>query len=146
MTAKKDNDRIALDRLAAFHIEEILDVSEEALLADLSDEGENSTEAINAAKGVFERASAGVAKQKFAEAKKAVAAYRERSRNIVNLDPATARRRLEEILAAEPETRKKLTLAARNDKGLSDGDVQGMLEDLAELGLLPDNDRLDDES
>jgi hypothetical protein len=48
------------------------------------------------------------------------------------------------VLARElrdaPETSTKLTLAARKGQDLSDADVFGMLEDLADLGLLPPTD------
>ncbi len=52
-----------------------------------------------------------------------------------------ARTKLARVLAAcSPEV--KLTLAARNERELSDADVLGMLEDLVELGIIgPDDDQ-----
>jgi hypothetical protein len=65
---------------------------------------------------------------------------------VTPFDPAKARLRLARIVANDdPETARKLTLAARKGEGLSDEDVRGMLEDMEELGILPTDERTDRE-
>ena len=59
---------------------------------------------------------------------------------MTRLDLVVARRRLERLLAQDPETAQKLTLAARKGQSLSDDDVLGMLADLKELGFQTDAD------
>ena len=82
-------------------------------------------------------------KAKLAAAKKAVLLDRQQSSKIFQLDPSVARQKLDKILKQHPETRNKLTLAARNEGGLSDRDIFSMLQDLEELGVISPLDKED---
>ena len=86
------------------------------------------------------------AKKKLQDAKAAVQAQRRprAGASAQKLDPAAARARLNTMLEQDPATKTKLTMAARKGEGLSDADVQGMLEDLEELGIRLPSDKLDD--
>lgn len=143
MNAKKDKAQHALDRLAAFLVDDILDMDEQALQAELAEDGANAT-SINETKAIFEDAISATAKKRLADARAAVAADKQRGTkgvSIRNLDPTAARRKLDSILHANPDARQHLTLAARKEESLSHEDITGMLEDLADLGLLPDEDQ-----
>ena len=94
---------------------------------------------------LFEETASEQGKARLAAARAAITAGRRRPAQRKRLDPAGARRRLQQAIAADPETAKKLTLAARKGEGLSDEDVYGMLEDFEELGVLPRSDAQDPE-
>jgi hypothetical protein len=139
MTVKRSN-RAALDQLANALVENILNATDKEVLAEAHEDYENPAQAATNARALFETAVAVVAKRKLTAAKAAVAADLGSPRTVIRLDPSQARRRLERMLARDPETASKLTLAARKGQGLSDEDVQGMLEDLEVLGIPPDSD------
>lgn len=141
MTKVKTNNRSDLDRLATSLVDEILSMSDEELLAEAKENGEDPKLIAQVGRNILERASMVSGKNKLAAAKNAVQNMRLRATSVSNLEPGKARQKLDFILAQHPETRSKLTLAARKGEGLSDEDVRGMLEDLEELGLtVPDND------
>jgi len=93
----------------------------------------------SAGRSEFESIAAAIAKRRLTEAKAAVAAQRSPA-TVTRFDLVVARRHLERLLAQDPETAQKLTLAARKGQSLSDDDVLGMLADLKELGFQVDVD------
>jgi len=135
MTEINIKNRSDLDRLATSLVDEILSMSDDELLAEAKEDGEDLKAVAQSARNIFARAAMANGKSKLAAAKNAVQALRPHVVSVSNLEPGKARQKLESILAQHPETRNKLTLAARKGEGLSDEDVLGMLEDLEELGL-----------
>lgn len=129
------SDRAALDRLADALAEDILNASDQDILTEVKEDGEDPAAIAAQVQTVFENAKAKVAKRRLAAAKAGAAANRRRTADVVRLDPAEARRTLERALTRDPETASKVTLAARKGEALSDEDVRGMLEDLDELGI-----------
>ncbi len=129
------SDRAALARLADALVEDIFNASDQDILAEMQEDGEDPAAVAAEFQKIFEKAKANVAKRRLAAAKAGAAASRRRTADVVRLDPAEARRTLERALARDPETASKLTLAARKVEALSDEDVRGMLEDLDELGI-----------
>jgi hypothetical protein len=136
MTGTK-SDRTALTRLANVFVDDVLNASDEDILAEAREDHPDPAAAAAQAKALFEKALILAGKGKLGAARTALAQHRV-SASVVRLDPAAARRRLEQILTRDPDMAHKLTLAARKDQGqgLSDNDVQGLLDDLAELGIL----------
>lgn len=146
MTGRPRDNRNALDRLTEELIEDILATPDEEILSEARQDHDDPAKVTMAMQALFEKAATNVAKQRFAAAKAAVAADRQQtlSSSPMRRDPVAARRRLQSIVASDPETARKLTLAARKGEGLSDEDVFGMLEDLEYLGVLgpdPSQDR-----
>jgi hypothetical protein len=142
MTGPGNSDREALDRLADALIEDILAASDEAILAEVKEDGEDPEAVAATTRALFEKIVAAKGKARMAAAKAAVAADRTRSAAVIPLNPAEARRLLDRALARDPETANKLTIAARKGKGgeLSDDEVRSLLEDFQELGALPPPD------
>lgn len=134
-----ESDRTAVLRLADAFVEDMLNASDEDIFAEAREDHADPAAAAAHARMLFERAVTHVGKSKLAAAKAALA-RRPLSAIVTRLDPMEARRRLANVLTRDPDTARKLTLAARKGQGLSDNDVQGMLEDLAELGISPDDD------
>ena len=56
MTRQKSNDCLALDRLAAFIIDDILRMTDEEILAEVVADGEDPKQIAQESKGIFERA------------------------------------------------------------------------------------------
>jgi uncharacterized membrane-anchored protein YjiN (DUF445 family) len=136
MTAEKRSDRTALDRLVDALVNDILNASDQELLEEVrNDQGDPAAIAATT-RALFEESAVTTAKSLLAAAKAAVAADRRRLGSVAKTDMTEASRCLQDLLASDPETRGKLTLAARKGKGLSEEDMRGMLEDLEELGVI----------
>lgn len=147
MTGKRQSDREALDRLADALVEDILKTSDQDILAETTEDTGDPAAVAAEVRALFEKAVTKTEKARLAAAKRAVAAERDQPAVVTPFDPAKARLRLNRIIANDdPETARKLTLAARKGEGLSDDDVRGMLEDMEELGILPADDQTDGET
>jgi hypothetical protein len=124
MTSDPKKDRLAL--IDEFMISEILSMSDAEVLSDVSDAE------IEEAQRRFEQAKLAAGRQRFEQIKRQIQKERA-SGTVVSIDHAKARAELMRILAHDSELRGKLTIAARNLDGSVDEDVEGILEDLAEL-------------
>ena len=144
MTRQKSNDHLALDRLAASIVDDILNMTDEEILAEVAADGEDPKQIAQETKDIFERAVATCGKSRLAAARKSVLADRQQGSKVFQPNPNAARQKLEKILKQHPEKLSKLTLAARNGEGLSDGDVFSILQDLEELGMISPIDKEDD--
>jgi hypothetical protein len=135
MTDSLDKEREMLARLSKMMIEDILAASDERILAETREDGQDPAAIAAATRAVFERALATSGKALLAAAKAQVIADRQRSATVVPLDPTAARERLARLLAQEPN----FTMAARKATSgeLTDEEVFGLLEDLDELGINP---------
>jgi hypothetical protein len=136
MTGNHKDNREALDRLMFAMVDDLLNASEDELIAEILEEGRNPTEEADAARMVIELAARQSGKARLMVAKDALAAAKStRAQTVVRLDVAEARRRLAAIL--QQNAGNGVSLAARNESELSDSDVFGMLADFDELGVLP---------
>jgi hypothetical protein len=136
MTAS--DDRTALKRLNDALAEDILDASDETILAEARQDGQDPERIAAATRELFEKAVLQTSKIRLVSAQAAVAAARLAcSRSVVSADPQAARRRLQRLLTRHPDAARKLTLAARKGESaeLSDEEVRGLLEDFEELGI-----------
>lgn len=142
MNDDNNSKRAALDRLAQALVDDVLTATDAEILAEAKEDGTDPAATAARLKGIYRNALANAGKARLAAAKAAVGADRRSARPgiITALDPTAARARLEAVLKRDPETLNKLTLAARKGEGLSDADVQGLLDDLEELGILPSED------
>jgi hypothetical protein len=148
MTGTGNSNREALDRLGDALVEDILAASDEAILAETKQDGEDPEAVADAMRALFEKVVAADGMARMATAKAAVAADRRRSAAVIPLNPEAARRLLNRALARDPEVASKLTMAARKGKAgdLSDDEVRSLLEDFHELGALPAPDEPDGEA
>jgi hypothetical protein len=138
MTGSDSKEQRALDRLADAIVRDILEATDEDILAEFT-EGYRDPEK-NAAdmRALFEKAVLITNKRRLKAAQAAVVvnARREHSGSAIDIDKA--RQRLRRIVASAADA--PLTLAARKESELSDSDVLGMLDDLRELGIGLDDD------
>jgi hypothetical protein len=138
MSNSRQNANHALERLTEQFVADVLKATDSELLAEAKEEGRDlAAEAIHG-REILARALASAGRRKLAAARAALdARSKPASHSTQRLSPEQARTVLEKALRDAPETATKLTLAARKGQGLSDADVYGMLEDLADLGILP---------
>lgn len=144
MTGKGKRERVALDRLADVLVDDILNASDEDILAEFreafGDPNQNAAEM----RALFEKSVLASNKKRLAAAKAAATANRRSptASAAIPIDMAAARARLRAVVD-RPGLPQKVTLAARKENELSDADILGMLEDLLELGILPPDDSQD---
>ena len=142
MTGDQKKERNALDRLADALVDDILNASDEEVLAEAEEDGIDPAKLAGHLREVFERAATEVGKAKLAAARRGAANVRRSGARVVRIDPADARLRYDAMIAQDPKLTEKLTLAARKDEGQSERDIDSAIEDLAELGAfdVEDND------
>lgn len=130
-----------LENLDDALIDDLLATRDSDFLEEVKASGRDPRAAADRVRAIVEQGRTLAAKSKLRAAKAAVAASRATSARIPSLlDAAHARQLLKELSANDPQFRKKMTLAARNEEELSDDDVLGIIGDLRELGVLPDED------
>ena len=144
MTGDSKKERESLDRLANALVDDILEISDEELLAEVLDDGDDPDEIAEDVRALFERTLQEEGKARLAAARKAVAESWWKGSAVVSIDPAARRRRYESMIADDPELSAKLTMAARKGEGQSERDADSAIEDLAELGAFDDEE--DDEA
>lgn len=140
MTGKDDRAGQPFDRLADAFAEDIFNVPDEQILAEFREDGREPDQNAVEMRALFEKSLLTMNKARMASAKAGAAASRHvpmvQTASVVDI--ADARARLRAVLA-RADAIPGLTLAARKENELSDADVLGMLEELAELGLPDDN-------
>jgi hypothetical protein len=141
MTGKLKTARAALDRLTDALVEDILNASDENILAEFRESDGDPERNATDMRALFEKGLIAANKKRLAAAKAGVSASRQlpTRKPAPAIDIAAARARLRAALDA-PNFPHKLTLAARKESELSDADILSMLEDLRELGVLPPED------
>ena len=141
MTSPKKNiARIDLDLIEEALVLAILDSSESELREDLKAAGDDPDRRLSEIDSLIVAAKQTCAKRKFDQAKSSLAAWRAHNNNPIGFDRASVRARFEKIRAGDPELASKMLMAARNGKGLSDDDLNSLLEDLAKLDRLESED------
>ena len=142
MTGSKQSDRKSMENLSKLLAEDIMSTSDEDLLAEFSECGGDPNAEAKRLRALFEASIVKANKSRLASARAGAMANRNASRFRTACTPQNARQRLRSILG-QPGIPSRLTLAARKENELSDADVLGMLEDLQDLGFLPDEDDLE---
>ena len=140
MTGDQKNERNALDRLTDALVDDILDASNEELLAEVAEDGIDLAGRVGKLREVFEGAVTEVGKAKLAAARRAAANAERSGARVVRIDRDDSRRRYDAMIAQDPNLTEKLTLAARKGEGQSERDIESAIEDLAELGAFDEED------
>jgi hypothetical protein len=140
MTGENDRAARPLDRLADALVEDILNLPDEQVLTEFREDGGDPERHAAEMRAMFEQSVLAANKARMAAAKAGAAASRRASRGLTApvVEIAHARALLRSLIARQGSS-PKLTLAARKESELSDSDVLGILEELAELGLLDED-------
>jgi hypothetical protein len=135
--SKEPTDLERLSKIGAALDDSILDASEADLREDFKEAGDDFDKAVARAGSAVERAKVRAARLRFERAQAEVKAFREQG-NVRTLDLAKARRRLEGMRSGQAED---AMMAARKGGKLSERDEQGMLDDLAQLHALENEEK-----
>ena len=128
-----------LDLLTDALVEDLLNTTDEDLLAEVSDDGDDPEKIADHLLALYDRTCSSDAKQKLIAAQKAVREEGQRHVARSSVSTLDARRQLKAAIEQNPNLEENLTLAARNGDELSDRDIEGILEDLRDLGVLDDD-------
>lgn len=133
MGTKRTNEQ-RLRSLVDALVEDVLTASDEELLAELAEDGGAAALKAELAADI-EAAKARLGRAKLHAARKAVSAEQRDSRKArQRFSPDEARRRLSRSVAGSSGA-SRLTLAARKGQGVPDEDLDGLIEDAADLGI-----------
>jgi hypothetical protein len=116
-----------LDDLAAMPSDKLRD--------EAAAEGGDLAKMVSEIDEVIAKARTNVARGRFAEAKAELDAWRSK-RTITSTDRASARLKFDQIRAGDPDLARKMMVAARKGQGLSDSDIEGIVDGLADLDRL----------
>ena len=136
----KNTSREQLDQIEEALVETILAASEAELREDMIARGENPDQCLARIEEIIAGAKAACAKRRFERAKSELKDWRSKQGKVVEMDLAAARARFEKIRSRDPALASKMMMAARNGEGLSDRDMDGLLEDIAKLERLEGED------
>jgi hypothetical protein len=139
MSDKDEKAREALRRLDEAFVEDILETSDQEILAEFQKHHGNPAQYAVTMRARFEKTVLSANKGRLKAARTALDAAASSARQAANvIDIAEARRKLRDIVSSGVAAG-KLTMAARNENELSDADVFTMIADLRELGLWPED-------
>lgn len=142
MTNRKITKFEQLDKLTDALINDIIELSDEETIAEAKEQYGNSTEEINRLRGIITNALLSSAKAKLKDTKNQLNTYITgvKKNNIIQLSMNEKRNLIERFTLQDLELTKKLTLAARKGEGIqTENDIEGMLEDMLELGLIDED-------
>lgn len=128
-----------LERLTKVLVEDIIELSDEEILSEAQEQFDDPIAEIKRLRDVINKALLRAAKTKLTTAKNQVNVYKQESpkNNVVHLSITEKHTAIKNFTTLDPELQQKLTLAARKGDGIkTENDIEGMFEDMVELGLI----------
>lgn len=139
MTNKKLTSLDQLDILTESLVTDIIELSDEEILSEAKERFANPETELDRLRKIIDAALIQANKKNLVEAQRQVNNYKTQlpQSNVINLPISEKRKVIESFTNRDPELKNKLTLAARKGEGIkTDNDVEGMYEDMAELGII----------
>lgn len=139
MTNKKLTSLEQLDRLTESLVNDIIELSDEEILSEAKERFADPEAELDRLRKIIDAALIKANKKTLVEAKKQVHNYKTQppQNNVINLPISEKRKVIVNFTNQDTELKDKLTLAARKGEGIkTDNDVEGMYEDMAELGII----------
>ncbi len=136
MKEKPELKREKIGELLDASIADVASATDQEILEDIKDLYGGADNIEREFSAIFEKAQMIARKEKLLSAKSELAQGKGTQNSVVQFDRVSARQQYNSLVANDPETVKKMTLAARNGRGQSERDIDSALEDLAELGAL----------
>ena len=138
MSGKTKKSGSELSRLREELAADVMGTSDEEIFAEVRDRGVDPEAAATRVASVLQRAILDSGKEKMAAARESLQKQKATEGTREPVDIATARALLQKAAKSDANLQQRLTLAARNGDGLPDGDIQSLVDDLLELGILTD--------
>jgi hypothetical protein len=138
--SRKNPAREQLDRIEDALIESILAASEAELREEMAERGEDPDKFLLRMEQIIADAKAACGKRRMERAKSELQEWRAEQPKTLKFDREAATARFEKMRSRNPELASKMLLAARKGEGLSEKDMEGLLEDIARLERLDGED------
>lgn len=135
-TAKKADETDEFERFEDALVDSILAASETDLRDELRAAGEDPDAVIRSVNALLASAQRACAGQRLRDAQENVRAFRAGARTPTPEERTAAQARLDAARAGDRTLSSKTLLAARNDQGATERDINSLLDDLAELKRL----------
>jgi hypothetical protein len=132
----QDHDaRAKLAKLADVLMQDIITTPDAEIVAEVGKEG------IERARALFAKAKQEILRQQLLKAKAESNAWKStRTKDLVSFDRTAARVRFDKIRSGDTEFDRKMTIAARSGEAPTDADIDGVLDDWADLQRLDGKD------
>ena len=141
-TPRKPTASEELERIEGALAETLLSATGEELRAEMAEAGEDPDVCIAEVEAAITSAREKCSDRVLESARAAVVAWRAKSGLVGEAEREGARARLQRLRSGDRELDAKMMMAARKDEGLSERDLEGLIEDMAELERL---ERADDD-
>ena len=128
--------REELERIEDALVESILEASGDALRQELTEAGGEPDALIAEVDSAIAGARSESARRRLETARREFEAWRASSEEITGPERDAARSRLEQIRTGDRRLDSKMMMAARKGEGLSESDLEALIEDMAELERL----------
>lgn len=139
MTDRKNEPRDELARLTDSLVEDIMETSDDEVLAEAAEDFDDVDAVVNHARELIEGAIVEAGKRRMQRAKEAVRDRQQRGGpNVIHLPDEKKREIIRRFAAQQPQSVEKITQAARKEGELTGNDLDAMLEALFQLGAIDD--------
>lgn len=128
--------REELERIESALIESLMNCAEQDLREEFAAAGDDPDASIAEIDAAIARAQSECVRQRMEAARAELAAWRDRSKATGSEKSEGVKGRFERMQAANRELDSKMMLAARKGEGLSERDLERLLDDIAELERL----------
>jgi hypothetical protein len=136
ITRRKPTACEELERLENALTESLLSATEQDLREELAAAGSDPDALVGEIDAAIARARSECARERLETARAELAAWRDQGAKPSKLALDEARSRLQRLRSGDSELDSRMMLAARKGEGLSEKDLESLLEDLAELERL----------
>lgn len=132
-TSKKLTPLEELERIEDALVDSILNVSGDELREELAATGFNAVSCVSVVDTSIAAAKAEYARKRLVEARTELATWRKRASKVSAAEIDAARAKFAQLRSGDQELEQKIMLAARKGEGLSDNDMEALLEAIAAL-------------
>jgi len=138
MSGKTKRPGSELSRLREELAADVMGTSDDEIFAEVRDRGVDPEAAATRVASVLQRAILDSGKEKMTAARESLQEQNAAEGRREPVDISKARALLEKAGNSDANLQQRWTLAARNGDSLPDGDIQSLVDDLLELGILTD--------
>lgn len=125
-----------LQRIEDALVESILDAPGAELRQEVSAAGGDPDSLIGEVDSAIAAARSKAAQERLQKARAELSAWQQKSGPVSTPEREAARTRFEHLRSGKPDPEAKMMMAARKGQGMSASDLEGLLEDMAELERL----------
>ena len=139
MTSKKLTGIEKLENLADVLVEDILNMSNEELITQAKEQFDDPKAEADHIRDLFSKAMLQTSKDKLAKAQAAVSVHKSKGNTVTVIQLSSAQKKtvIDRFVGNDQQLQQKLTMAARNGKGIqTENDIDSLVEDLIELEII----------